>query len=365
MDKFLWGASQGVTSALFFSVQLTFLKSSDLKLMALFSCLFAIMNLLLLVIRRSLIEINDFDEKIPGLGFVLKMSFIFFFACSPFLILIHNRVSILIYVSVFFLNQIILDFLRFTNKISHAIFIAVQFASLMLTLFLMVKNLNSEISFGIVVACQLIVSFMCAVRERRKKLNFNATFKLFSFKRFVDFVVGSGYGFFLPSLVFVFLDARSVGELRTSQNFLSLGSIFTSAVYYSTLGSKNTKVSSKAVYLVPSLTLFATLIIFNYFVPSGIVYQIFGPYFYDSLTLTVFLILSLVPTIWVSQKSALLVKAKEFNSLLRLHIISLATTVIISSCGFLVFGIYSYGITILFVSIFEVFLLNKLLRKSF
>ena len=71
MDKVTWGASQAITSLLFFLIQLSFLKSHDLLLMALFSTLFGLMNFCLLAIRRSLIEVNKF------LAWRLVLSFVY------------------------------------------------------------------------------------------------------------------------------------------------------------------------------------------------------------------------------------------------------------------------------------------------
>jgi hypothetical protein len=177
-----------------------------------------------------------------------------------------------------------------------------------------------------------------------------------------DFAIGSGFGFFLPLLTIVCLDSTSVGILRTSQNFLNLGSIFTAAFYYSALQNRTHDSHFKISFVFPSLLLICTLFAFETLVSKSILNQIFGPYFQDSLLLTCILIVALVPTIWVSTLNGILSSRKEFGTLLRIHSISFLILALGSLVGFLIFGLNSFGLITFFCSVLEFFLMRKALK---
>jgi hypothetical protein len=195
-------------------------------------------------------------------------------------------------------------------------------------------------------------------------LSFHASVARVSATRVIDFAVSSGFGFFLPILTFLFLDARSVGELRTSQNFLSLGSIFATAFYYSALKGENDKEMSKMTYFLPSSILLGLLGFLFFFISPSILKQMFGPYFFESLPLTLLLLVALVPTIRVFRMNAILVNSKEFNSLFKIHIISLVVLAFGSSLGFPFFGVTSFGIFTILCGVLELYLTKKLLKKG-
>ncbi len=363
MNKFLWGTSQGLTSAFFFLLQLFFLKDSDLRLMVLFSTLFALMNFFLLATRRSLIEINAFKDEVPSISATIKISMIFGIFCIPLLIIIVNRPLVIALMTLFLFNQIILDFLRFSNDRNHKIFIIIQFTFGTFAILLMFFRISPLNSFTIIVWIQFMFCICYSMQDKRTKLNKIFLNSLFSFSRFLDFTLNSGFGFLLPFLVYIFLDSPSVGELRTSQSFLSLGNIFTASMYYSTLDSnKSTKVHWSNVF-VPSVILLATLAVIYLFLTPTIVNDLFGPFFYDSIFLTIILIVALAPIMWNSRESAKLVKAQKYKLLLGIHFISLLTLAFGSCFGFLIFGILAYGVFTVVSNLVEIFLVHKVKRK--
>ena len=363
MNKVVWGTSQSISSVLFFLIQLSFLKSSEIHLMALFCTLFGLMNFFLLAIRRSLIEVNQFIVNVPGIGMSLRLSCIFFIFCVPISFLIHTDISIVFCVTLFFFDQLVLDFVRFSNRKSHYLYIAAQTASLILSISLIFLELSATWIILVVALLQFVFCIICIARDKRISLDFHASMALVSVTRIIDFAVGSGFGFFVPILTFLFLDASSIGEIRTSQNFLSLGNIFTSAFYYSALRGENRKEIPKINYFLPSTIMLGLLGVLAFFVSPFFLQQMFGPYFYESLPLTLLLIVALVPTIWVLRINAILVNLKEFGSLFKIHVISLLLLAIGSSIGFPFFGVTSFGIFTILCALLEMYLANSLLKK--
>jgi hypothetical protein len=216
--------------------------------------------------------------------------------------------------------------------------------------------------FYILTIFQLTACFFYLVTDQRCKIGTRETWNLVSFTRMSDFAISSGFGFLLPLLTIVCLDSTSVGVLRTSQNFLNLGSIFTAAFYYSALQNRANETHFKISYIFPSLVLIGTLFVFEIFVSKNISNQIFGPYFQDSYLLTCTLIVALVPTIWVSTLNGILASKKEFSALFRIHVISLFVLAVGSTTGFFVFGLNSFGLVTLFCSFLEYFLVRKALK---
>lgn len=364
MDKVIWGASQGITSALFFLIQLSFLKSSEIHLMALFCTLFGLMNFFLLAIRRSLIEVNQFKVNVPGIGLSFTLSCVFFCFCLPISFLMNNNILVVFSVTLFLFDQIVLDFVRFSDKKNHYLYIAAQTVSLVLSISLMFFELSATCIILVVSVLQFAFCVICISRDVRTSLDLHASVALVSVTRMIDFAVSSGFGFFLPILTFLFLDASSVGELRTSQNFLSLGNIFASAFYYSVLKSENIKEIPKIAYLLPSLILLSFLGVLTFCISPSNLKQMFGPFFYESLPLTCLLIIALVPTIWVLRINAILVNLREFSSLFKIHFISLLVLAFGSSLGFPFFGITSFGIFTIVCALLEMYLTHNLLKKG-
>ena len=362
MDKVTWGASQAITSLLFFLIQLSFLKSHDLLLMALFSTLFGLLNFCLLAIRRSLIEVNKFDNCTLGIVFSVAISFVFCLFCIPISILIGLDFLILFCMTLFLFNQLVLDTWRFSGSQSHNWYIAAQAFSAVLTVGLSLTNLSASQIVLIISLFQFVLCMFSTLREKRVILNLRSSLALFNLTRFFDFTINSGFGFFLPLLTFIFLNANAVGALRTSQNILTLGSIFTSAFYYSTIMGQDVKKIPKLLYFVPSLILFGLLFVLIVFVPPSFVEQVFGPFFYESIPLTILLIVALVPTIWVSTMYAVLVNSKDFRFLFKTHSISLMFLSVGSSAGFFFFGVEAYGFFAIFCVMLEAFLIVRFLN---
>lgn len=364
MDKVMWGSSQAITSTLYFAIQLTFLKSSNLSQMALFLTLFGLMNFLLLAIRRSLIEVNRFDFESPAISISIIFTCLYFVFCVPISFLIHKDVFIVFCVSLFLFDQLVLDFVRFSDNKNHFVFIVIQWISLIASIVLMFIDISATNTFLFLAILQFVFCLICIFRDRRRFLGFSSSLKQMNASRAIDFVISSGFGFLLPILTFLFLDAKSVGELRTSQNLLSLGSIFASAYYYSTLKSDTEKEEHKLAYYLPSVLLLVLLTFLTFFISPPLLKQLLGPYFFDSLPLTFLLIIALVPTIRVFKMNALLIKTKNFKSLLKVHLISLVFLAFGTCLGFLFIGIISFGLFSIFAAMLEMFLIRKLLERG-
>ena len=362
MDKVIWGTSQAITSALFFLIQLSFLKSSDLHQMALFSSLFGLMNFFLLAVRRSLIETNPFKTDVPGIVFFLTISFGFLLIGLIISILIPADFSIILCATLFLFDQLVLDFLRFSESKNHYLYISVQGVSLVLSVLLVILGFGATSIILFVALLQLVVCVRCMMRDERLRLDLQASMALVSMTRVLDFFISSGFGFILPLVTFIFLDAISVGSLRTSQNFLSLGSVFAAAFYYSALERENDRKMSKFVYFLPSLILSGILTFMALLASPTILKQIFGPYFFESLPLSFLLIIALVPTIWASTIYAALVKMKAYSSILKIHLLSLPFLAIGSSVGFRYFGVKSFGFFSIFCALLELLLAFRIFR---
>jgi hypothetical protein len=362
MDKVIWGTSQAVTSTLFFLIQLTFLKSNDLKIMAEFSILFGLMNLLVLLVRRSLMETNLFAIKAPGFVFFASLSCLFLGIVLPVAFRFTANSSIPICIAVFFFNQLVLDLLRFSNRRNHHYFLILQMFSIALFIVAALSGLQAIQLFYMLTIFQLIACFVYLATDQRYKMGLKETWVLMNITRIFDFIIASGFGFFLPLLTIACLDSKSVGVLRTSQNFLNLGSIFTAAFYYSALQNRKHDTHFKTSYVFPSLLLIGTLFAFKFFGSKNILNQIFGPYFQDSLLLTCTLIVALIPNIWVSTLNGILSSRKEFVTLFRIHCISLFVLALGTSTGFLIFGLNSFGLVTIFCLFLEFFLMRKALK---
>lgn len=362
MSKVIWGSSQAITSLLSFLIQLSFLKSSNSQQMALFLTLFAVMNFILIAIRRSMIEVNKFNIKVPSIFVFVVISTAFMIFSLPISTLIHSNFLIVACVSLFLFDQLVLDFFRFSRVSGHFLYIGVQVISITVSISLMIANVSAISIILIISLFQLSLCILFYNQDARMKLNINDSRKLVSLTRVLDFAVTSGFGFLVPLITYVLLDANSVGILRTSQNILSLGSVFTSALYYSTLQSENIERISKFTYFVPTFLMMSLLIIITFSVPPLILEQIFGPYFFDSLPLTVLLLLALVPTIWSMRICALLVKLKKYRLIFKIHVQSLVILALGSSAGFYFFGIESFGIFSFFSALYEMLLMIKFLK---
>jgi len=365
MNKLIWGSSQAITSLLFFMLQLSFLKSLDLQLMALFSTLFGVMNFCLLAIRRSLLEVNQLDKTMPGFVLYVAICFAFLLICIPIAFLIKIDVLILLCITLFLFDQLVLDTLRFSDPQNHKWYIAVQIVSVVLAVFLTLADVGASQIILILALLQFVFCVLCSSRGKRVSLNLKESIALFNFTRFIDFAINSGFGFFLPLLTFIFLNADAVGALRTSQNFLTLGSMFASALYYSALMGENVRKIPKVMFFIPSLILSGLVTILTFFVSPSVVGRMFGPYFYESVPLTLLLVVALVPTIWVFTMNAVLVNAKEFRFLFKTHSVSLIFLAFGSSIGFYFFGIIAYGFFAVFCAAVEAYYIKRFLKVRY
>ena len=364
MDKLIWGSSQAITSAYFFLIQLSFLKSNNLGDMAEFSILFGLMNFVLLMLRRSMIEIVDLTATLPSISFFILLTFLFFGITLPITFATNGNILILINVSIFLFNQIIFDILRFSNNRSHTWYLVLQTFSIILIFGATRMGLNAVRQLLLVTVFQLIGSVLYLSQDKRKKIKIKQTVSHMNLTRLSDFVVNSGFGFILPLLTVLILDQKSVGILRTSQNFLNLGSIFTAAFYYSSLRENKVTSYFKISYFLPSLILIGIVLFSDLIVNENVSRQIFGPYFQQSLLLTNLLILALVPTMWVSRLNAIMVKTRKYSSLFRIHLISLSVLAISSIGGFFFFGIEAFGLGTIFCSCLEIILVRRTLRSK-
>ena len=364
MNRILWGSSQALSSVLYFLIQLSFLKLDNLKIMAEFSILFGLMNFFLLLIRRSLIEINDFSEHLPATTLVLACIFCFFIFTFPISMKFQGQSSVHIGISLFLLNQIILDVLRFASSKGHKFFFLVQSTSILFVVIAGFFNFTALEIFSKLIMLQFFAYLLYALFVRQKKLSLAQTFALTSWTRIADFSLSSSFGFFLPFITLILLGDKFVGILRTSQNFLSIGSIFTFAFYYSRLKSESSKETSAWSYLFPSLSLLLVFSSLKFLAPKALVFKVFGPYFYESGSLTLFLIVALVPSMLAANQNAQLVNQREFGSLLRIHFFSSLFLALGSCIGFYFLGIISFGIFSLLSSCFEAYFIKKVLNGN-
>ncbi len=363
MDKVIWGSSQGITSALYFLIQLSFLKSDNLGVMAEFSVLFGLMNFFLLMVRRSLIEVNDITLSPPSVGFINLLTLLFLLITMPISIAMHGNFFILICVAIFLFNQIVFDVLRFSNNRSHVHYLILQTLSIFLIVGTTLLGLDAIRQLLLVTTFHFFCSVFFLLLDRRKRINFKQTISFLNFTRLLDFIISSGFGFFLPLLTVLALDNKSVGILRTSQNFLSLGSIFTAAFYYSSLKETKNISQFRFLYFLPSLILFGLLFCSKLIVSDMVLRQVFGPYFQQSQVLTFLLILALVPTMWVSGLNAIMVKIAEFGTLFKIHLISFSFLACGSLGGFQFLGIESFGLVTILCACLEIFLVKRTLRS--
>ena len=362
MDKFIWGISQAITSGLFFLLQLAFLKSKNLSEMAVFSTLFGLMNFVILMIRRALIEITIFQQIFPGISSFSLLTLSFFLCSLPISFFFHGNKFLTLYISIFLTNQVALDILRFSSLKNHYKFIGIQSASIFIILGSMSINFSEVNSFLSVTILQMFVTIYYVVTEQKTRLKINQMIKLFNLSRLVDFFVSSGFGFLLPLITLILLDQKSVGVLRTSQNFLNLGSIFTAAYYYSILANNNRTNFSKYFHFLPSILLFIILLISDNYVQKSTISQIFGPYFHESLNLTILLIIALIPSIFASTLNAFLINMKKFKELLRIHVFSVFVLAVGSIIGFVFIGVTAFGLFSIISASLEIFLIRKKLE---
>jgi hypothetical protein len=181
--------------------------------------------------------------------------------------------------------------------------------------------------------------------------------------RCLDFTISSGFGFLLPLIAAVILNNKSVGILRTSQNFLSIGSVFTSAVYYSSLRTNAKKSLPRYFVFGPSIILFIFLGSLNSLFDKHFQELLFGPYFRDSLQLTILLVLALIPNIIASNLNANLVSLGLFKPLIRIHISVLLLLALGSLWGFKFYDVRAFGVFSILAGSLEVILIRKLLEE--
>jgi hypothetical protein len=358
----MWGSSQASTSLLFFLLQLTFLKSEIINHMVQFSILFGLFNFYLLGIRRSFLESKDWSKESSPHTFLLSCTFIYLLICAPLTLFFSWDLRVLFTITALLYLQLLLDAARFNNQKGHLFFVSTQIFLSFSIAFTEHLNFSSISILSIVVLLNsffLIVLRILNLNIYTEQISNNHTF---SWSRFLDFSLVSGFGFLLPLITFIVLDSLSVGILRTSQNYLAIANLFTASYYYSALQNTILQVKFNISYLFPSSIMSIILVIINYYPNRSLIEKVFGPYIYSSNILTSLLIIALVPTIWVVNLNVYLIKLKLYKFLLNLHICTLLFFAISTILGYRIIGINAFGIATILSSILEVFILTRFIK---
>jgi hypothetical protein len=362
MNKIKWGSSQASASLLFFLLQLTFLKSESTSDMVQFSILFSILNFFLLGVRRAFTEAKDWSVENGANRIFSYCTLIYLLICMlPTLVFDWNLKILLILASMFYL-QLHMDLMRFSSQSGHTRFILTQ---IILSASVVISEifLDSKIFIlSIVMFLNLFVLLLFNLLRMIKLFDANAQNSLWSWSRFWDFTLASGFGFVLPLITLIVLDSVSVGILRTSQNFLALGSIFTASMYYSSLEKRVINLKFTKMYLTPSFFLLLLLSLLNFHSDQIYIQDLFGPFFESSLHLSVFLILALIPGMWVANLNVIMVKYDLNVLLLKVHIVTLAFLSGMTLLGYLILGISAFGIATFISLLLEGLVLFRILK---
>jgi hypothetical protein len=365
MNKIKWGGSQATTSLLFFLLQLTFLKSESISNMVQFSILFSVLNFFFLGARRAYIEAKDWSVENGANRVFLYCTFTYLAICMLPTLIFEWDLKILSLLTSFFYLQLHMDLMRFRSQNGHTRFILTQ---LILSVSVVISEpfLDSQIYIlSIVMLLNLIMLTLFNLFKVIKLSGANTRKSLWSWSRFWDFTLASGFGFVLPLITFIVLDSVSVGILRTSQNFLALGSIFTAALYYSSLEKSVIDSKLTRICFLPSLVLLALLSLLYFYSNQLFIQDFFGPYFDASLQLSFFLILALIPGMWVINLNVIMLKLKLNLLLLKVHMLTLTFLSGITLLGYLVLGISAFGIATFVTLLLEGLALFRILKALY
>jgi len=183
----------------------------------------------------------------------------------------------------------------------------------------------------------------------------------FNLHKLQDLVLTSLIGFISPIVVLIIIDAQAVAVLRTSQNILSIANIFTTSIYYGALSERNQDFRFRWLYVTPTIFIssFVLMLTVN---PKSSLTLFFGPYFQDSVTLTLLMALNLAFSIWTSVQVVHLTKLRLYKEILHVHIwiaiINILSIVILLS----IVGILGFALVGIIINILEVNLLLKKIR---
>lgn len=362
MNNTLWSISQATASLLFFLLQLTFLKSEISKYMVQFSILFALFNFCLLGIRRAFLEAKDWSKERNPNTFLAACTCIYFLICTPIILILSWDLRILLTITALLYLQLLLDAARFNNLQGHQFFILTQLClsiSIVVSTYL---NLSSKSILSIVVLLNFVFLMVYRIFDLYNytdQIGINYTF---NWSRFLDFSMASGFGFLVPLITLFVLDSLAVGVLRTSQSILAFANIIAASYYYSALQNRILSTKFNISYIIPSFTLSIVLILINIYPNSGLIIEVFGPYVFSSNILTSLLIISLVPTIWVLNLNAYIIKLKLYKFLFSLHIYILLFSALSTILGYKIIGINAFGISAILSSILEAFIIKKFIK---
>ena len=360
-DKRLWALSQVASSFYFFLLQLTFLKNYSIDLVAQFSSLTSIGAFVLLAYRRCFLEIRAIESwqnnrspllEIFSFYLVMSLAVTFFFKWDLFLTL---------YIILLFLNLALMDQFKFIDQKGH------QFYSVIHLFLIATILLESRYFRGwhLLLMTNIIISFVSyAIKNYTNNVKINhLSFRSSSFNlhKLQDLVLTSLIGFISPIVVFIIIDAQAVAVLRTSQNILSIANIFTTSIYYGALSERNQDFRFRWLYVTPTIFIssFVLMLTVN---PKSSLTLFFGPYFQDSVTLTLLMALNLAFSIWTSVQVVHLTKLRLYKEILHVHlwvaIINILSIIILLS----IVGILGFALAGIIINILEVILLLKKIR---
>ena len=360
-DKKLWAVSQAASSLYFFLLQVTFLKNYSLDLVAQFSSLTSLGAFTLLAYRRCFLEIRNIENWGDNRSPLLEL-FSFYLVVSLGLTALFNwDFSLTLYIVILFLNLALIDQFKFIDQKGH------QFYSV-IHLFLIVTIFLGSIFFKswhlLLVLNILLIFAAYTIKNLNTKVRVNhISFRLSSFNlhKMQDLVLTSFIGFISPVIVLIVIDAQAVAVLRTSQNILSIANVFTTSIYYSAFNERNKDFRFRRLYMMPTLFISSFVFILDN-ISTSVSTALFGPYFQDSVALTLALAINLSFTIWASVQVVQLTKLKLYREILHVHVLITISNIIITVFLMSTLSILGFALAGMTVNILELLLLRKKIR---
>lgn len=182
------------------------------------------------------------------------------------------------------------------------------------------------------------------------------------YTRMIDVLLGSGLGYFIPTLILFLLTIEDVAQLRFVQMFLGLSNFVTMGLYFRVLKDEasHKSTSKKAIY--PSLIVLTAYLGINILIPQTM-NDVFGNSAKGSEILLTLLAIALLPSTIGNMYLALLINVGEYKYILKLHICTSITTLLTILYTFPKFGLNSLGAITCCISLVEVFILRRKLGK--
>lgn len=355
-----WTLSQLFFSLDTYLIQLYFLHIDNIELASQGSILLTLCVMFNIIYRRTYLEFLIQETNL------LFRNSIYFWTASIFTIFIFilafekwQAELIFIFCALFFVTCK-LDEMRFIGKLKQ--FYIIQFVKYILFYFIGHFNLSSLYFYCFMIILIIYTTIPIAQREYTEKIFRKPYINGF---KFFEFILASSVGFIAPFLVYKLVGPETLLELRTAQNFLSLGNLFVLIVYYTqTQRLSHSNAKSVAVYAtIPSIILFCIFLVqwnFN----RSLFQMIWGPYFYKVGIEIIILIVSLTPIAFNSIMTQKLLLDVRSQALMKLKAIIFLLNVILFPYALLQWGLKASLLTLVMISILEtIFLIRKKFRN--